>query len=247
LKRRHPEIKLIWGRESEMHTLALFAVKNKPSGFDNNAIKSSIVQPDQNGRDAVTIALKKEFHAPWRLMTLRNIRNHIAICLDDQVLSSPIVYSEIPNGALVISGGQSGDSRLLAALLSADVLPVSLTVAAIDSALQPNVGRTYPTAAQIKTYENMRSEYIQYRHEIDSFILNTPVNLNASTVQRQIRRVQNEDLITIVDETGLTEAQVDQFLQKSGAVLQIFKGAIAPNAVQTQQSFFDSLSSLGPQ
>lgn len=243
LKKRFPELEFSWSRETEEWSMTLFALKKSRSGLDNSSIKTSYTNIDDRGNEAVSIELKRNFHNRWANMTRENIQKPIAIRLDNQVLSAPIVNSEIPNGNLMISGG--GDDwkpRLIAALVANEVLPVSLTVTSIDPALQPSSQRSYPTTVQIARYDSMRKDFIQYRHGIDSILMNAPAHLNRPNLRHEVSRVYYEDLPTIVDQVGLSEEQVNQFLDKATGTLQGFKRILAGGEpINPDEEFFKSL------
>jgi hypothetical protein len=249
LKKQYDDsAQFLWGRETKEWTLPLYALKKTIATpvLDNRSVMKSNLDHDERGEESVFVELKEDYHDAWLTMTRKNIGKSIAIRLDDQVLSAPTVSSEIPNGRLVISGGLNGKARILAALISADVLPVSLRVATVDPELQDSPERSYPTKHQIEKYNALRKEYIQYRHRIDSLLRRLPVHINITSMRHELGRVYYEDLPSIVNEAGLTQKGVDEFLEKASITLQGFKMRIDPNAIGTPESLFDSLASLAP-
>jgi hypothetical protein len=242
LQRQYNDLQLLWGRETRESTIPLYAVKNDNSIFTNQSIKSAIVDIDERGMECVAVELKEDFHRGLLHITRRNMSKPIALCLDNNVLSAPIVVGEIPNGRLVISYGPDGDARLVAALLGSNVLPMSLSVSSIDSALHD--AQREPTKEQIAKYNVLQMEYRKYRHSIDSQLRQSPGGTDVGRLRLELGRVYHQSLPSIVEEVGLTKEQVDEFLKKMSGTMDGFKAALEGNPVRTQQSFLDSLSAL---
>jgi hypothetical protein len=242
LRQQNGNLQFMWGVETKAFEIPLYAVKKATRrNLTNHSIESSFADIDQMGKECVSIELKRNYYEAWATMTRENLSRPIAICVDNLVLSAPTVAGEIPNGKLQISGQLDTGAKMLAALLDGDELPLTLTVVSIDDLLKSKVVRSYPTEAQVQRYNVMRKEYIQHRRGIDSLLLRSPINLNITAMRRELNRVCNEDLPTIVDEVGLTEAQVDQFLDKASGSLEGFKMLLDPNA-ETQESVLESLA-----
>jgi hypothetical protein len=243
LRQQNGNLQFMWGVETKEFEIPLYAVKKATRrNLNNRSIESSFADIDQMGKECVSIELKRNYYKAWETMTHENLSRPIAICVDNVVLSAPIVSGEISNGKLQISGQLDMGAKMLAALLDGEELPLTLTVVSIDDLLKSKVVRAYPTEMQVQRYNVMRKEYIQHRRGIDSLLLRSPMNLNVTAMRRELRRVCNEDLPTIVDEAGLTEAQVDQFLDKASSSLEGFKTLLDPNAKETQQSVLESLA-----
>ncbi len=172
------------------------------------------------------LVLKKEYHEAWLNMTRANISRAIAICLDNHVLSAPMVSSEIPGGQLVISGGQDNDSRMLAAIIGSVCLPISLSVESVDL-LWKNQDhcRTRPTIRF--------SDIMLCKRSFSAIAIRSIVLLRWAqrmrirmTVRREFGRIYYQDLPTIVTETKLSAGQVDMFLDKVDLVLSSFKARL---------------------
>lgn len=246
MTKRYVDMQFIWGEEIEDLIIPLYALKVPVvSVLDNRSIKTTSVDLDQRGKESVSIVLKEDFHEAWLTMTRKNIGRPILLRLDGRILSAPLVYGEIPNGVLSISGNLNGKARIFSALISSDVLPTSFSVSSIDPELQHILQRSHPTQSQVDRYNAMRAEYIQYRNDIDSVVLQARAHTNIIPMRRELARIYHEDLRTIVSEVGLTEDQVDLFLDKGSSTLQGFKALLAPTyAVDPSQSLFDSLASI---
>lgn len=84
---------------------------------------------DEQGRPAVSMQMNGRGAKIWKNITASNIGKAIAITLDDQVYSAPVVNTEIPNGSSQISGNFSiEEAKDLANILKAGSLPAPVKI-----------------------------------------------------------------------------------------------------------------------
>lgn len=84
---------------------------------------------DASGRPALGFELEEEAAVRFRALTRASIGRRMAIVLDGQVRSAPVIRSEIGAKGIVEGGGASwadGEVELMAAVLSSDPLPARL-------------------------------------------------------------------------------------------------------------------------
>lgn len=86
---------------------------------------------DQEGQPKVDLTFDKEGAELFRKATKENLGKRIAIVLDKEIISQPVVRNEIPSGQAEISGGfeSAKDAENLAVLLRSGALPVTLEMA----------------------------------------------------------------------------------------------------------------------
>ena len=125
------DLRFLWSYgveyEENGHKLyALYAIKipagNKArvSGKDVEIAEASVSQIDL--RPVINITMTKEGSHNWETMTYDNVGRAIAITLDDQVLSCPIVNETIAGGKTEVSGGfNHAEAKELAARISAGI------------------------------------------------------------------------------------------------------------------------------
>ncbi|MCH5150312.1 MAG: protein translocase subunit SecD [Spirochaetales bacterium] len=94
-------------------------------------IKSATVDPDNLGRYVINFTLEGDAVERWAKATKKNIGRQIAIILDDVVLQSPVVQSEIPNGRSQITLGNLSYEELddMAKILRSGSLNIPLEIA----------------------------------------------------------------------------------------------------------------------
>lgn len=109
-----------------------FIVVSKESLLgDNPKVKSATVDPDNLGRYVINFTLEGEAVDRWAKATRENIGRQIAIILDDVVLQSPVVQSEIPNGRSQVTLGNLSYEELddMAKILRSGSLNIPLEIA----------------------------------------------------------------------------------------------------------------------
>lgn len=108
-----------------------FLVVSKESLLgDNPKIKTATVDPDNLGRYVINFTLEGEAVDKWAKATRENIGRQIAIILDDTILQSPVVQSEIPNGRSQVTLGNLAYEELndMAKILRSGSLNVPLEI-----------------------------------------------------------------------------------------------------------------------
>lgn len=109
-----------------------FIVVSKESLLgDNPKVKSATVDPDNLGCYVINFTLEGEAVDRWAKATRENIGRQIAIILDDVVLQSPVVQSEIPNGRSQVTLGNLSYEELddMAKILRSGSLNIPLEIA----------------------------------------------------------------------------------------------------------------------
>lgn len=109
-----------------------FIVVSKESLLgDNPKVKTATVDPDNLGRYVINFTLEGEAVDRWAKATRENIGRQIAIILDDVVLQSPVVQSEIPNGRSQVTLGNLSYEELddMAKILRSGSLNIPLEIA----------------------------------------------------------------------------------------------------------------------
>ncbi|HWR45362.1 protein translocase subunit SecD [Sporomusa sp.] len=92
-------------------------------------LKDAKAQIDQSGQKLVAIEFTDEGAKKFANLTAKNVGKHIAILLDKQILTNPVVQEAIPNGKAVISGNRTiEEAERLAILLRSGALPVKVDV-----------------------------------------------------------------------------------------------------------------------
>ncbi|OGM29098.1 protein-export membrane protein SecD [Candidatus Woesebacteria bacterium RIFCSPHIGHO2_01_FULL_41_10] len=109
-------------------------IKQAQVGFDN-----------VSAEPIVSIEFTDEGAAKFEAVTERNVGKNVAIVLDDQVISAPIVNEKIIGGKAQISGLGGEDAldqaQLLAVQINAGALPVSINLVQ-ESVIGPTLGET---------------------------------------------------------------------------------------------------------
>lgn len=99
-----------------------------PAAVNGRDIRSARVTRDDFGLPAVGFSLTPDGTGRFAELTSQNIGKPLAIVLDDQVQSAPIIEGPITGGEGIIRGGFSvEEASNLALLLQAGALPVSMT------------------------------------------------------------------------------------------------------------------------
>lgn len=94
-----------------------------------NDLKDARAQIEQNNRNVVSIEFTADGAKKFADLTAKSVGHHIAILLDKQMLTNPVVEEPIPNGKAVITGSRTiEEAQNLAILLRSGALPVKLNV-----------------------------------------------------------------------------------------------------------------------
>lgn len=101
-----------------------------PSGLSGKHLKrSDIVFDPQTNTPQITLQFNQEGEEIFARLTRENVGRPIAIFLDGQLISAPIVQQEITSGQAVITGNFTIDeAKELAQRLNAGALPVPITL-----------------------------------------------------------------------------------------------------------------------
>jgi len=92
-------------------------------------LKDAKAQIDKGNQKLVAIEFTDEGAKKFADLTAKSVGKHIAILLDKQVLTNPVVQEVIPNGKAVISGNRDmAEAERLAILLRSGALPVKVDV-----------------------------------------------------------------------------------------------------------------------
>lgn len=130
-KNRNP----MTGEEVEAYSLIAISKeldgKPKISGED---IQQAYQDYNQQGKPAVTLMMKSQAANVWANWTEEKVGYSIAIVLDNQVYSYPVIHEKIPNGSTIISGNFTiEEAQDLANILKAGSLPAPAKI--VDEAV----------------------------------------------------------------------------------------------------------------
>ena len=125
--------KFAWQQVSGNSEICLYALRlngEKGALLVDSDIESVKVNQDKKLKNfELAINLKKSAIELWANATKRNINNAIAIVMDNNVLSAPIVNSVIDGGKCIVAGDfTQSEIRYFAALGNNGALPVSFKV-----------------------------------------------------------------------------------------------------------------------
>lgn len=109
-------------------TLSAIFKLTKPTGLTGKDVKKAqVVFNQQNGEPNVQLQFTPEGTKLFADITKRNLRKLVGIFLDNDVLTAPVVQSEILDGTAVISGSFTVDSaKELAIAINSGALPVPI-------------------------------------------------------------------------------------------------------------------------
>jgi len=142
------EIHFLWGAKpinEEGNFFALYAIKkqindDKPP-LDGGVVTQAKQDVSQNGGVVVDMRMNSEGAQIWKKLTGDNIGNHIAIVLDQQVYSAPVVNGEIGGGNSQIEGGFTiQEAQDLANILKAGKLPAPARIVE-EELVGPSLGK----------------------------------------------------------------------------------------------------------
>lgn len=128
--------------ESGEELLELYALKK--SKHDGAALSGDVIldarQELEEGKPTVSMQMNSQGAMAWKNLTSKSIGRQIAIVMDDQVYSAPVVQSEIPNGFSSISGSFTIDeAQDLANLLKAGKMPAPVKIVE-EAVVGPTLG-----------------------------------------------------------------------------------------------------------
>ncbi|MBP1765000.1 MAG: preprotein translocase subunit SecD, partial [Firmicutes bacterium] len=92
-------------------------------------LKDAKAQIDQSNRNLVSLEFSQEGGEKFADLTRKNVGKHIAILLDKQMLTNPVVEEPISGGKAVITGNRSiEEAQRIAILLRSGSLPVKMEI-----------------------------------------------------------------------------------------------------------------------
>ncbi|MFH0919945.1 MAG: protein translocase subunit SecD [Fibrobacterota bacterium] len=128
-------VEFAWGSElegqpgQEHKRLYLLKSTSELNGSYLSDAKSSISQGGMNSGAVVNMTLTSEGARRFSKITGANIEKRMAIVLDGQIYSAPVIRSKIPNGSAEISGmANLEEARDLAIVLRAGALPAPMEI-----------------------------------------------------------------------------------------------------------------------
>lgn len=141
------------GRSAAVHHILFATEPEEPmalmptyeaTGLTGEQLENADVTFDPNtGLPTVSLAFNNEGKELFAQITKENVGKTVAIYLDGEAISTPVVQQEITSGEAIISGDFTlEESKLLAQRLNAGALPVPITLLS-----QQNVGPTLGQAS----------------------------------------------------------------------------------------------------
>jgi len=120
-------------REDQTATAGAATLVFQPTGLTGKDLKKAAVSFGQSGNTTgqavVSLEFTREGSQKFAEITQRNVNKPVAIFLDNQLITSPIVNEPILSGQAVISGNFTTDSASqLAIQLNAGALPVPIKI-----------------------------------------------------------------------------------------------------------------------
>lgn len=131
-------VKFLWTMkpmDQEQKVYQLVAIKVNRTGkaalWENVVDDARVIYDDQSGMPQISMTMTRIAGMDWQKLTRDNVGKAIAIVIDDQVYSYPIVMSEIARGMASISGNFSKEeAQDFASILKAGCMPVSIRIVA---------------------------------------------------------------------------------------------------------------------
>jgi SecD/SecF fusion protein len=122
----------------------MYAVKRLPGGkaaLEGDVMSDARQDFDEMRKVEVTMNMNSEGARKWKNITAANIGKRVAILLDNNVYSAPVVNGEIPNGRSSISGSFSvEEGQDLANVLKAGKLPAPTRIVE-EAYVGPSLGK----------------------------------------------------------------------------------------------------------
>ncbi|NLR90972.1 MULTISPECIES: protein translocase subunit SecDF [Flammeovirga] len=124
------DMKFLWGHKPRtvqdgVEVYELYIVKkDREAKISGDVITDAIQSFDQRAQPAVSMSMNVEGAKKWKKMTGQNLGRQIAIALDNEVYTAPVVNSEIDGGRSEITGNfEIAEAKDLANVLKAGKLP----------------------------------------------------------------------------------------------------------------------------
>lgn len=101
------------------------------TGLNGNYLKKSVVTFDQyTGRPVVVLSFNEQGKQLFADITKNNLGKQVAIFLDGEIISSPVIQDEISGGEATITGDfTTQEAKILVQRLNSGALPVPITLA----------------------------------------------------------------------------------------------------------------------
>lgn len=148
------DIRFMWGHKARKFKyddgttrsfIDLFAIKtsrnNSDPILDGGVITDASRDLNEYGENYVRMAMNSEGSRTWEKVTGDNVGNHIAIVVDDRVVSAPVIRSKISGGNTSIEGGftleEAGD---LSSMLRIGKLPARAEIVE-EAVVGPTLGK----------------------------------------------------------------------------------------------------------
>ena len=114
---------------------------NEKAALTGEHLTTASVGFDQYGQPIVELTLDREGGKIFDKVTFQNIGNRMAIVLDGQVYSAPVIQDRIPDGRAQISGNfKASEAADLALVLRAGALPAPVTIVE-ERTIGPSLGK----------------------------------------------------------------------------------------------------------
>lgn len=125
--------KLIWNKQPNDSIICLYALKSTPMSrplLVNEDIESvNAIQNTEFNNYTIEIKLKPNVIDIWHQATIRNLNKSVAIVLDNQILSAPVVRSEINSGRCSITGNfDKSEANFIVAVTNNEELPLDFKI-----------------------------------------------------------------------------------------------------------------------
>ncbi len=139
-------LKFLWAVKATKDTelLTLYTIKKPKSGkgtLEGDVIRDARQDFDDKARPEISMQMNPDGARAWKKLTAANIGKRIAIVLDDNVYSAPVVQNEIPNGNSSISGNFTIEEAAdLANILKAGKLPAPTRIVE-EAIVGPSLGQ----------------------------------------------------------------------------------------------------------
>ena len=130
------------GENSNIHELYAIKVteRNGRAPLEGDVVTDAKDEFDQNGRPCVSMKMNVDGARRWAALTKANLKRCVAIVLDDNVYSAPVVQSEITGGNSSISGNfTTEDTRDLANVLKSGKMPAPAKIVS-EEIVGPTLG-----------------------------------------------------------------------------------------------------------
>lgn len=131
-----PDLQLVRSAKPDVSTAnsadpiySVYCVKREPE-LTGDVVTDAIPTFDpMDNKPVVSMQMDLDGAERWAAITAANLKKQVAIVLDDQVYSAPVVQSKIPNGSSQISGmADSKEANLLAVILKAGALKAPVQI-----------------------------------------------------------------------------------------------------------------------